>query len=58
MISDTIFAQDLVETGFLDSLVTVIASGVTAVEHSFEDHPWIWIAAIAVCLVLLLRPKR
>lgn len=50
-------AQDLVETGMLDSLATALAHGIVAVEQSFEDHPWIWIGAIAVCLIFLLRPK-
>lgn len=51
-------AQDLVETGLLDSVLTAFTSAVAGLEQSVENHPWIWAAAIAVCVVLLLRPKR
>lgn len=51
-------AQDLVETGLLDSVLTAFASAAARVEQSVEDHPWIWLAAIVVGVVLLMRPKR
>lgn len=53
-----LLAQDMVETGMLDSLAAALAHGIAAVEQSFEDHPWVWIGAIVVCLILLLKPKH
>lgn len=58
MLARPMFAQDLVETGFLDSFVTFIATAAADVERSIKDHPWIWVAAAVLCLVLLVRPKR
>lgn len=54
----TLFAQDLVETGLLDSVATSLAHGIAAVQRSFEDHPLIWIGAIVFCLILVLMPRR
>jgi hypothetical protein len=52
------FAQNLIETGMLDSLSAAFTSAAAGVEQSVVDHPWLWIAAITVGLVLLIRPKR
>jgi hypothetical protein len=52
------FAQALIETGLLDSAMTTVTHAATAVEDSFADHPWIWIAALTIFLMLMMRPRK